>query len=148
MIIQRLKALDYPILWHLQRQCFDQSWSLLSWQQAMVVEGTFALLAYQNQQQIGYLVFRFADEIGDILSLGVIPSCRRQGIASRLIENMIQEGRQAKVKNFLLEVSVKNLPAQNFYQAIGFKLLSIRPNYYYNSSSEPEDAMVLQYNIE
>ncbi len=147
MIIHPLKATDWQILWQLQQQCFDQSWSLSSWQQVLEVGGTYALLAQKNQQKIGYLVFRLTDEVGDILSLGVIPSYRRQGTASSLIRHMMEWGKQEKLKSFLLEVSCKNLSAQKFYQSMGFKLLSIRPNYYYNPPQEPEDAMVLCYSV-
>ncbi|HPI62424.1 MAG TPA: ribosomal protein S18-alanine N-acetyltransferase [Alphaproteobacteria bacterium] len=147
MIIHPLKATDWQILWQLQQQCFDQSWSLSSWQQVLEVGGTYALLAQKNQQKIGYLVFRLTDEVGDILSLGVIPSYRRQGTASCLIRHMMEWGKQEKLKSFLLEVSCKNLSAQKFYQSMGFKLLSIRPNYYYNPPQEPEDAMVLCYSV-
>jgi ribosomal-protein-alanine N-acetyltransferase len=147
MIIRPLKATDWQILWQLQQQCFDQGWSLASWQEALGVDRTYALLAQQNQQKIGYLVFRLTDDVGDILSLGVIPSCRRQGTASSLIRHMMELGKREKLKSFLLEVSCKNLSAQKFYQSMGFKLLSIRPNYYYNPPQEPEDALVLYYGV-
>lgn len=60
----------------------------------------------------------------------VIDNYRNNGIASLLIDFMIQEGRRKKISNITLEVREDNTKAINLYKKYGFVNKAIRHNYY------------------
>lgn len=51
---------------------------------------------------------------------------RGKGIASKLMDKMLEE----KVSNITLEVNITNECALNLYKKYGFKVASVRSNYY------------------
>ena len=85
-----------------------------------------------------YLVaWRVEDEV-HIGNLAVHPDFRKQGLATGLFEKMLLQKPEFKV--VWLEVRVSNREAQNLYQKLGFKQISIRKNYY---QIEKEDAVIM-----
>ena len=57
----------------------------------------------------------------------VAPSCRLQGIGTKLIEYAIQKARQMGVKRFTLLTDMVNFQAQEFYQKLGFHKSTMIP---------------------
>ncbi len=62
----------------------------------------------------------------------VLEEYRNKGIASILIEFMINDGKNKKITNITLEVREDNVKAINLYKKYGFVEKAIRNNYYYN----------------
>ncbi|MBR5534384.1 MAG: GNAT family N-acetyltransferase, partial [Ruminiclostridium sp.] len=71
--------------------------------------------------------------------VAVRPSCRRMGLADRLLDVFIRFG-QANLAFLTLEVRPSNTPAVALYEKNGFKEVGRRPNYYDNPK---EDALLL-----
>jgi len=80
-----------------------------------------AILQYQN------IYDRF--ELDNIF---VLEKYRNKGIASALLEYMIEEGKNNKIINITLEVREDNIKAINLYKKFGFVEKAIRSNYYEN----------------
>ncbi len=89
---------------------------------------------------VGYIVcWLVADEM-HILNLAVDRSCRRQGIAKKLVLAAINRSYQKGGKRGFLEVRSSNTAAQKLYSSLGFTGTSVRRDYY----DEPvEDAVVM-----
>ncbi|MCQ2574842.1 MAG: ribosomal protein S18-alanine N-acetyltransferase [Alphaproteobacteria bacterium] len=84
------------------------------------------IVASQN----GFIVWRKTLDEAEIITIGVNPTERRQGIASAMlciIENTLKK---QQVKKIFLEVSSSNISAQNLYKKTGYKQVGIRPKYY------------------
>lgn len=62
----------------------------------------------------------------------VLKEYRNQGIASILMEFMINEGKKKEIINITLEVREDNVSAINLYKKYGFVEKAIRNNYYDN----------------
>jgi len=62
----------------------------------------------------------------------VLKEYRNRGIASSLMEFMINEGKKKKIINITLEVREDNTNAINLYKKYGFVEKAIRNNYYEN----------------
>jgi [ribosomal protein S18]-alanine N-acetyltransferase len=88
----------------------------------------------------GFILVRVvADEL-EVLNLAVEPPERRQGIASRLLNEAISQGRGLAAKRAYLEVRESNSAARDFYSTHEFTETNRRKAYY----SQPlEDAIVL-----
>jgi ribosomal-protein-alanine N-acetyltransferase len=89
---------------------------------------------------VGYCGFwRVLDEL-HINNLAVLPECRRQGIASLILNRVFDEGRRAGAGRATLEVRRSNEIAQRLYARFGFTVAGVRPGYY---RQPDEDALVL-----
>lgn len=62
----------------------------------------------------------------------VLDEYRNKGIASTLMEFMINEGKNKNIINITLEVREDNVNAINLYKKYGFVQKAIRNNYYEN----------------
>lgn len=77
------------------------------------------------------------DEV-HITTLAVAKHHRRQGIASRLLEALIEAACPQGARYFTLEVRPSNKAALNFYEKCGFTVLGRRHRYY-----NDEDALIM-----
>jgi [ribosomal protein S18]-alanine N-acetyltransferase len=102
-------------------------------------------IAEENGEVWGLVVFRIIADEAEILNLAVEPRRRRQGIASRLIEDSLATCKAAGVKTIFLEVRESNEAARNLYARIGFTENTRRRKYYRQPS---EDALVFRRAIE
>ena len=64
----------------------------------------------------------------DIVRVGVLPECRRQGIAKALLTHALNE-QKGRV---FLDVRGSNTPAIMLYKSLGFVDTGVRKNYYEN----------------
>ena len=114
-----------PILSTIHAQCFDRPWSEQEMFSLLSLPTTVGWLTEQ-----GFLLCsRVADEM-EILTIGVLPTFRRQGIGFCFLQDLFSFACQHQVRKIFLEVSADNLPAQHLYQKAGFIQTGIRKNYY------------------
>ncbi|MEO6885372.1 MAG: ribosomal protein S18-alanine N-acetyltransferase [Jatrophihabitantaceae bacterium] len=66
----------------------------------------------------------------EILTVGVIPDARRQGIAVRLVEDLLTEARKRGAVEAFLEVRIDNDGARQLYVHEGFAQVGARRGYY------------------
>jgi len=83
--------------------------------------------------------WRVADQI-HINNLAVRPELRGQGLASRLLAEVMAEAALSGAHHATLEVRRSNLPALRLYAKAGFVEAGVRRNYY---TQPVEDALVL-----
>ncbi|MBR5904471.1 MAG: ribosomal protein S18-alanine N-acetyltransferase [Alphaproteobacteria bacterium] len=78
----------------------------------------------------GFIVYRIAVDEAEIITIGVNPELRRQGIATAMLGIIEKTIKNQGVKKIFLEVSSINIPAQKLYENYGYKNIGIRPKYY------------------
>lgn len=84
--------------------------------------------AYHIEQK-AFLIIQIVDSNEfEIITIGVHPKFRRNGLAKNLLNNIFKNAQ--KGSKFFLEVKSDNLGAIAFYQSLGFKILSVRKQYY------------------
>lgn len=104
----------------------------------------FYLVARFNPGEaiVGYIgAWRVLDEV-HITTLAVTENCRRCGIASRLVEDLIKKTARRGARFITLEVRPSNQAARKFYEKLGFKTLGRRKRYYVD-----EDALIMTKNL-
>lgn len=75
-----------------------------------------------------------------INTIAVDPELRRQGLATALMNHIMDEAAAAGATRTYLEVRRSNLPAQALYERLGFAVAGVRRGYY---TGPEEDALVL-----
>lgn len=97
------------------------------------------MMAFEKDNTIvGFIDYSIIYEKIELNYIIVVPSYRNQGIASKLMEFLIDEAKSNKCINITLEVRVHNNNAINLYKKYGFDEVTIRKNYY-----NDEDAVMM-----
>jgi ribosomal-protein-alanine N-acetyltransferase len=79
---------------------------------------------------LGWAGIRVLDDEAEILTVGVVPAARRQGIGSALLRELLDEAGRRGVEEIFLDVSVDNPDAQRIYEREGFTRVGVRRGYY------------------
>ena len=90
----------------------------------------YKCLIYEEKGILGVIVF---EEIYDRIELDYIivnDNYRRRGIASKLMESLINYAQNNSISNITLEVNENNISAINLYKKYKFDLVSRREKYY------------------
>ena len=80
--------------------------------------------------QNGFIVYRIVVDEAEIITIGVNPEKRRQGIASAMIGIIEKNIKNQGVKKLFLEVASNNISGLKLYENCGFKTVGLRPKYY------------------
>lgn len=128
--------LDIPVLVSLERQLFlHDPWTLAQFKEefAGVPKTRYFVVAKNSDQEIvGYAgVLAVAPGVtADILTIAVIPSYRRQGIAHEFLLLLEKWSRDREAPAIMLEVAIDNLDAIALYESAGYEKISTRKDYY------------------
>jgi ribosomal-protein-alanine N-acetyltransferase len=98
------------------------------------------LVAVLNGTIVGYIGFWIVAGEVQIQNVIVDKDCRGRGIASRLLNFMIEIARSQGVLNVTLEVRSRNKSAISLYVKNGFVVKGVRRKYYDNDG---DDALIM-----
>jgi [ribosomal protein S18]-alanine N-acetyltransferase len=79
---------------------------------------------------LGWAGVMVVGDTAEILTVGVVPSARRQGLARRLVADLVDEAGRRGAREVLLEVREDNAAARELYRTEGFADLGRRRGYY------------------
>ena len=131
----------------LHRVCFPED----PWDPSAIVEilgtaGFFGRIAWENEAPAGFALARDLHKECEILSLGVLPERRREGVGAALLNSICVEARLRSAESIVLEVAVDNIAALALYAARGFLQVGRRRNYYRRTRNSA-DALVLRLEL-
>ena len=125
----------------LEKCCFYDPWSEMSIASELNNRLSCWLVALDGDVVVGYVGSQTVLGETDMMNIAVHPGYRKQGIATDLIQTLIDTLSKQGSHSLMLEVRQTNEPAKNLYQALGFETVGIRKNYYRNPR---EDALILR----
>ena len=89
---------------------------------------------------VGYVILSRYVDAWHVMNVAVDPARRRQGIASRLLEQLFVDTRDDQHRGYTLEVRVSNTGAIRLYETLGFRARGLRRGYY---TDNREDAVIM-----
>lgn len=89
---------------------------------------------------VGFVIFWIVHDELHVLNVATAPEHRNRGVARRVLEVTLDQGRRKHCTLATLEVRRSNGAALGLYRDFGFRPVGIRPNYYVD---EGEDAIVM-----
>lgn len=93
-----------------------------------ILSDTDSIYNYMDGEKVlGYLEIRLVDGVVDIMNLFVNEEDRKKGIATSLMNEMMNNEEYSRI---MLEVNENNPNAIRLYNKLGFKEISIRERYY------------------
>ncbi len=146
--VRPMRADDVPAIAAIERDVFSDPWAPSFFRAELGQEGVWARVAEWAPDDsggapprlAGYLMAWLGQGEGHLGNLAVVPSLRRHGIASALLDDLYARAGVEGAARITLEVRVSNDAAQALYRAQGFRLAGLRRGYYRDSG---EDALIL-----
>ena len=124
----------------IEELCFSLPWTREQLGTAMVDERQIFLVAEDVGEILGYVSMMFVLDEAYIGNVAVAPEHRRRGVASALLESLLQRAKAMGLAFVTLEVRATNMPAIALYEQFGFSVVGRRKNYY---SAPTEDALIM-----
>lgn len=139
--IKPMEATHVAQIAELEKICFSDPWSQRSIASELENPLSLWLTAMEGEWVAGYIGSQTVMGETDMMNVAVHPDFRRQGIAERLVEALVDELKKKDSHCLTLEVRASNEPAQRLYEKLGFVQIGRRPRYYQNPR---EDAYILR----
>ena len=134
MITYRVaNAFDLPVFASLDKELFPYSpWSASQYKEEFSAPTRHFVVALDNEQNIiGYAgVFAPGAAEADVLTVGVVPNFRGQGIARQLMSLLTDWAANQGSTAMMLEVKVDNVEAIGLYESLGYSKLNTRKDYF------------------
>jgi [ribosomal protein S18]-alanine N-acetyltransferase len=129
---------DFDAIVALEGESFSNPWTAAALADMLTSPVTQLYVARQQDRRIiGFCACWLIEDELHINTVAVQPTMRRQGVATRLLtEILAATGAQTAT----LEVRRSNVAALKLYESLGFATTAVRPRYY---NSPEEDALVL-----
>lgn len=127
---------------------FRPGWSGSDICELLKSPGVFGLCVDIDATCLGMAIVRAMAGEAEILTIGVDPEARRQGIGQAMVEAIAEFCREGNVQHLFLEVAVDNDAAIGLYSRAGFVAAGRRRNYYDRGPLGRIDALVLRLDIE
>lgn len=128
----------------IEPRIFSVSWSRQSYEELLRLDTVVVHVAKRGTTLVGYTLFQWwCDEL-ELHTIGVAPEEQRQGIGSRLLEDVITYAREQRVTRIFLLVRSSNVAARALYEQYHFETIATRPRYYEDNH---EDALMMQLQV-
>jgi ribosomal-protein-alanine N-acetyltransferase len=122
-----------------------------AWSPALVTEGVegrvptlhYLVAATADHHPVGYAATSLAGDVADLQRIAVAAAHRRTGVASALLDGVLDLAASHGAERVLLEVREDNASARAFYAARGFAEIARRPRYYRDGTT----ALVLERRV-
>ena len=121
---------DADALTRLHASCFEHGWSRRDFSDLLALSTSVGLVAGPAEQEVGFILLSDVAGEAEILTLGVAPAARRQGLGRQLLEAATAQMRQRGVSRLFLEVAADNPAAITLYDRAGFIQVGRRKSYY------------------
>lgn len=121
-------------------ECFNSGYAQNTFQRELENKIAVYFVAEEEGEVLGYAGLWNICGSADIMNVGVLGRCRRQGIADKLLDCLEKYCRENCVFEINLEVRVGNIPARNLYRKKGYEEIAVRKGYY----EDNEDAVIMK----
>lgn len=138
--IRRLEDRDVEAVSILNGTAFSMPWKPEDFLHLVQDENSLYYVAEEGNRIVGSLGVTNVLSEGNINNVVVDESYRGQGIATRMMDLLFEEGEKMGIVDYTLEVRVSNEAAIALYEKMGFVSEGIRPRFY---EKPVEDAMIM-----
>jgi [ribosomal protein S18]-alanine N-acetyltransferase len=141
VIIDLMKEEDIDEVLEISSLSFSVSWSKESYVQELSNPVAKYFVAKLDGKVVGFAGTWIILDEAHITNIAVHPNCRKQGIASKLLNELIYYCKNERACTaFTLEVRSSNTAAKALYEKYNFKQAGIRKGYYEDNK---EDAIIM-----
>lgn len=137
--ISKMTLLDLLEIKNILVSEFDDFWNFDIFKSELENENSKYLVAKFSDEIVGFAgIWKAVDDM-HITNIVTKKVYRNKGIASKLLEKLIQLAKEDNVLSLTLEVNDNNIYAIKLYEKYNFKKIGLRKNYY----SQNENAIIM-----
>ena len=142
MEILRLSLPDIDPIVAIENAVYPTPWSRSMFAGELAKPSSVSLGAFDAEAGglVAYLIVSRYVDAWHIMNVAVHPECRRQGVASRLLDELFELTAGDPRRGYTLEVRVSNATAIALYERFGFEPSGLRRGYY---TDNREDALIM-----
>lgn len=138
--LRTLRLEDLSRIVAIEKAVYDDPWSERLLQESLTASMTHTLGYFdQSGNCAAYSIYQVIYTEGHLLNLAVAPDRQKQGVGSKLLDDILKDSGRRGAFSFYLEVRPSNQAARRLYEKKGFRSLLIREKYYSNG----EDAIIM-----
>lgn len=124
---------------------FTPGWTAAEFEDLLDGAGVFGFLVRDGKARpVGVILCRVVMDETEVLTVGVAPGVRRQGVAKALMDAALGAAGQMGARSCFLEVAVDNDAAASLYAGLGFRRAGLRKAYYDRGPAGFVDALVMR----
>ena len=139
MVIENMNITDIE---NLDISDFDDFWNMDILKEELTSETSQFFCAKYENKIVGFAGIKIIIDEADIMNIAVKKDYRRQGIATLLLNHILNICKEKEINTIHLEVNEENFSAISLYQKLGFKECGRRKQYYDNTY----DAILMKKN--
>ena len=138
--VSPMRRRHLPAVLDLEAQVYPRPWSARLFEDELSRSGRVYVVARVGSTLVGYAGLLMIADDGHVATVAVAPQWQRQGIATRLLLELVEGAMLLGANQLTLEVRMGNTGAQDLYRRFGFAPAGARKAYY---SDNGEDALVM-----
>ncbi len=128
---------DADRVYEIENEAFFEPWSKKQLLKEFEENSFLKHFVYEKDGQVvGFYIISCITDLVEIFTIAVDKDFREDGIGSELLDHIIKNAKKSNASEIWLEASTKNTPAVNLYQKYGFKIQSVRKNYYQKTGED------------
>lgn len=135
---------DMPTVLDIETAAFEFPWTEDDFIRCLRGRNTIGLVAEVDDLVMGYTIYELFDKRLDLLNIAVEPMFQRDGIGSAMVRKLIGKLSPQRRTRILTEVREGNLPAHQFFKAMGFRAVRVLRKFF---DHVDEDAYLFQYRM-
>ena len=144
-VFQPMKETDVESVLKIEFAAFSHPWTRGIFLDC-VQSGYECWLMYLGDQQVGHGVLSAVGDEAHLLNLTVKPESQSNGLGGKLLDHLLQRGKEKGAETVFLEVRESNHAAIHLYERTGFNEIGRRRGYY-PAVGGREDALVMAYSL-
>lgn len=132
MRIRPMTEQDLEKVLQIENESFISPWNLKQFQYELK-ENPYAILLVADYEGVicGFIDFWITFDVAQLNQIAVLPSLRKKGIGTVLLQDMLNRV-EPLVNKITLEVRIHNENARKLYEKLGFKEELVKKSYYDN----------------
>ena len=139
-----MEARHVERLAEIETECFSMPWSFESLAEELDNPLAVFLVAEYDGEISGYIGMTQVIDEGYIANLAVTEAMRRRGVATALLEHLVEHAKENELSFITLEVRESNAAARRLYESFNFEPAGVRKDFYVDPA---EDAVIMTRNF-
>lgn len=140
MKISLMEKKDVSQVARLEHDNFSMPWKEKDFYEVLENPDACYVVAKSQEDVVGVCGFLSGFGEAELFNVSVDRKRRNRGIASEMLQKLVEEGKKREIHAFTLEVRKSNLAAIHLYGKLGFVQEGVRPGFYENPK---EDAVIM-----
>jgi len=133
---------DMPEVLGIEEEGFEFPWSEDEFLRCLRQRNCIGMVAEHDERVVGFMIYELNKTRIHVLNFAVARDHRRCGVGRQMISKLLGKLSSQRRTRITLEVRERNLPAQLFFRANGFRAVSVLRSFYHDT---PEDAYLMQF---